>query len=401
MHQGDVRVGGAPGRGRLTALCDGLLADEDVLVRHIAELIRRELPEYAGLTTAELTAGVSVQFRGLVGGLADGRPPTERDRAVAGDLGRLRARQGLPAQAMINAHHVGYREVWNELLTRSGGAGAPHAEDLLPAVGTVWSWIQVVSSTAAAAHQEQVRSDDAAVIGVTYRFLSALHHPSAGWEEETGLARALGFDPAGPFQAVCTPAEHWDDDLLDTVRKRLQDGPGEVRGVIRGAQLVLLGQGTDEASVVRVLTEAAPDSTIGVGLVRRGLPGAADTLLDAAEALAVVPRAGAVATFGHDWLLASLAPRSARLTPVLAHARAVAAGNPGLVETVRAFAANGSSWSAAGRELSLHPNTVKYRLDRWEQLTGWDARSWAGLTASMVALGLPAPDGSEAEPMGA
>jgi hypothetical protein len=336
------------------------------------------------------------QFRGLVGGLADGRPPTERDRAVAADLGRARARQGLPAQAMINAHHVGYREVWNQLLTRSGGTVDAVAADLLPAVGTVWSWIQAVTSTAAAAHQEQVRSDDAAVIGVTYRFLSALHQPSPGWEEETRLARALGFDPAGPFQAVCAPAEHWDADLLDTVRTRLRNGPGDVRGVIRGAQLVLLGQHVDEQAVVDVLTDAVPAGAIGVGLVRRGLAGAADTLLDAAEALAVAPCEGVVARFGRDWLLATLAPRSARLAPVLAQARAVAAAQPVLAETVRAFAASGSSWSAAGRELTVHANTVKYRLDRWEQLTGWDPRTWDGLTASMVALGLPAPADEDA-----
>jgi hypothetical protein len=379
------------GHGRLVALCAGLLRDEEAVVGDIVALIRRELPEYERLTSAELDAGVVAQFRGLVGGLADGRPPTERDRAVAADLGRARARQGLPAQAMINAHHVGYREVWNQLLTRSGGTVDAVAADLLPAVGTVWSWIQAVTSTAAAAHQEQVRSDDAAVIGVTYRFLSALHQPSPGWEEETRLARALGFDPAGPFQAVCAPAEHWDADLLDTVRTRLRNGPGDVRGVIRGAQLVLLGQHVDEQAVVDVLTDAVPAGAIGVGLVRRGLAGAADTLLDAAEALAVAPCEGVVARFGRDWLLATLAPRSARLAPVLAQARAVAAAQPVLAETVRAFAASGSSWSAAGRELTVHANTVKYRLDRWEQLTGWDPRTWDGLTASMVALGLPAP----------
>lgn len=384
------------GHGRLVALCAGLLRDEEAVVGDIVALIRRELPEYERLTSAELDAGVVAQFRGLVGGLADGRPPTERDRAVAADLGRARARQGLPAQAMINAHHVGYREVWNQLLTRSGGTGDSFAADLLPAVGTVWSWIQAVTSTAAAAHQEQVRSDDAAVIGVTYRFLSALHQPSPGWEEETRLARALGFDPAGPFQAVCAPAEHWDADLLDTVRTRLRNGPGDVQGVIRGAQLVLLGQHVDEQAVVDVLTEAVPAGAIGVGLVRRGLPGAADTLLDAAEALAVAPGEGVVARFGRDWLLATLAPRSARLAPVLAQARAVAAAQPVLAETVRAFAASGSSWSAAGRELTVHANTVKYRLDRWEQLTGWDPRSFDGLTASMVALGLPAPADGDA-----
>jgi len=38
--------------------------------------------------------------------------------------------------------------------------------------------------------------------------------------------------------------------------------------------------------------------------------------------------------------------------------------------------------------MHLHPNTVKYRLERWRQLTGWDARTWDGLSASMLALGL-------------
>jgi PucR C-terminal helix-turn-helix domain/GGDEF-like domain len=388
-------------RDRVAALCAELQRDQAPLVREVVEAIRRELPEYAELGVDELVPGVTGQFRGLLGGLAQGRPPTEHDRAVAAELGRSRARQGLPAQAMISAHHVGYREVWNQLLTRAGHADGATATDLLPLIGTVWSWMQEFSSAAAVAHHDQVRADDAAEIGVTYRFLSALHHPSADWAEETRLARALGFDPAGWFQAVCAPAEPWDDDLLDVLRRRLRRGPGAVRSIVRGTHVVLLGQNVDAQSVVRAVADTAPSSTIGVGLVRRGLAGAADTVLDAAEALAVAPGAGAVATFGRDWLLATLTPRAQRLDPLLAQGQEVAAAHPGLAATVRAFADNGLSWSAAGRELLLHPNTVKYRLERWEQLTGWNVRSWPGLAASMLALGLPASSSAPSDLPGA
>lgn len=34
---------------------------------------------------------------------------------------------------------------------------------------------------------------------------------------------------------------------------------------------------------------------------------------------------------------------------------------------------------------------MKYRLDRWQDLTGWDAGTWNGLSRSMVGLGLFAP----------
>lgn len=35
-----------------------------------------------------------------------------------------------------------------------------------------------------------------------------------------------------------------------------------------------------------------------------------------------------------------------------------------------------------------HPNTVTYRLERWAELSGWDARSFDGLLRSVIALRL-------------
>ncbi|WP_313557242.1 PucR family transcriptional regulator, partial [Miniimonas arenae] len=49
-----------------------------------------------------------------------------------------------------------------------------------------------------------------------------------------------------------------------------------------------------------------------------------------------------------------------------------AAAGP-LVETLGAYLDSGRSLEAAARALFVHPNTVRYRLRRVTQVTGWDA----------------------------
>ncbi|MHD0282236.1 helix-turn-helix domain-containing protein [Rhodococcus aetherivorans] len=73
---------------------------------------------------------------------------------------------------------------------------------------------------------------------------------------------------------------------------------------------------------------------------------------------------------------------------MLAKGAEIAARHPHLAEAVSAFAQSGFSASAAARRLHLHPNSLAYRLERWQQLTGWDLRTVDGLVRSMVAPAL-------------
>jgi DNA-binding PucR family transcriptional regulator len=43
-----------------------------------------------------------------------------------------------------------------------------------------------------------------------------------------------------------------------------------------------------------------------------------------------------------------------------------------LVATLRAFLENGGAWVQTARDLDLHPNTMRYRMSRVEDLTGRD-----------------------------
>ena len=46
--------------------------------------------------------------------------------------------------------------------------------------------------------------------------------------------------------------------------------------------------------------------------------------------------------------------------------------DPSLEETLRAYLDSGGHVEACARELYVHPNTVRYRLKRVAQITGYD-----------------------------
>ncbi|MDX3853722.1 helix-turn-helix domain-containing protein [Streptomyces sp. AK02-01A] len=375
----------------IAELCAAVAADLPGLVPGIADVIRREVPEYAVVPRVAHEIGIAEQYRGLLTGLASRRGPSREEHERAKALGQRRAGEGLPAQALISAYHVGYREMWNVLLSRANDGDARSSGRLVCLVGPVWSWVQEASSAAVQAFGDAVRAEDAAQLGLAYRFLNALYAPPSARGEVAHLARALAFDPTGEFQAVCAPASAWTDDQLIAMRRRFAGGPGVVRCVGHGSSMTVMTQGLSAGALVAAMAEANPGTPVGIGLRRPGTDGAAASLVDAEEALDLAGELGGTVAFEHQWMLATLVPRGGRLIPLLKRGREVAADHPDLASAVHTFADNGFSLTAASRVMHLHANTVKYRLDRWQQLTGWDVHTWEGLSSSKVALGLPAP----------
>ncbi|MEU3186834.1 helix-turn-helix domain-containing protein [Streptomyces sp. NPDC006923] len=373
----------------IAELCAAVAADLPSLVPGIAEVIRREVPEYAVVPRAAHEIGIAEQYRGLLTGLASRRGPSSEEHERAKALGQRRAGEGLPAQALISAYHVGYREMWNVLLARANEGDAQSSARLVCLVGPVWSWVQEASSAAVQAFGDAVRAEDATQLGLAYRFLDALYAPASARGELAHLARALTFDPSGEFQAVCAPASAWTDDQLIALRRRFSGGPGVVRCVGHGSSMTAVAQGLSADTLVAAMAEANPATPVGIGLRRPGTDGAAASIVDAEEALDLAAELGGTVAFEQQWMLATLAPRGGRLIPLLKRGRDIAAEHPDLTSAVHTFADNGFSLTAASRVMHLHANTVKYRLDRWRQLTGWDVHTWEGLSSSMVALGLP------------
>jgi DNA-binding PucR family transcriptional regulator len=84
---------------------------------------------------------------------------------------------------------------------------------------------------------------------------------------------------------------------------------------------------------------------------------------------------------------------------LIARAYAPLAGSTGaLLETLEAYLGTGRSLEAAARALYVHPNTVRYRLRRVTDVTGWDPLDARDCYVLQTALALGRLDGAAAGP---
>jgi hypothetical protein len=184
-------------------------------------------------------------------------------------------------------------------------------------------------------------------------------------------AESAGADPAVAFcAAVCQPV-------------RPLHLPGWHAVISRESSVLVLAQEPDLAAALAPFVAGGP---MGLGLPRIGWSGARDTCRDALDAHRLALRRGGLVSFRSEWVAATLLAGRERLRAAWATGADVALRHEHLADAVRAFAAEGLSVVAASRVLHIHPNTVIYRLERWAQLTGWDARSYPGLVQSMACL---------------
>jgi hypothetical protein len=211
-----------------------------------------------------------------------------------------------------------------------------------------------------------------------------------------GISAALGYDPGGHFRCLAISAPSDVEALVHALTTHSARGRGTQSTAHRGDELLLLDQGGDLDAMLRLIETTNPEASVGIGAPRHGLSGAALSIGDAQRALAVAIRMRRSSEFERDWHAATVLASERRLLALLEVGVDVASRNPDLARTVRVFADNGFSLSAAARTLHVHTNTVAYRLARWTELTGWDARECDGFLRSIAALSLVGYSGNTA-----
>jgi hypothetical protein len=373
---------------RIAAVAGRVEAELDDLVERITAAIHEEIPTYrTGLVPRDdLRHSVLRNIQALLVGLAERRVPRTDEVEIRRELGTRRALQGLPVDAVIQAYHVGYRELWQTLVRAVPDDEPETATQLLQAATLVWQWVHEVADVLAAAHTSTIRSLEARAVGARQRLVELLLGGDLEGDEVPRLAASLGLDPAGWFVVTVLGVGSEDPDAVEL--QHVLDGlPGRHAAATRGARIVCVSQAADADDVTAAGRRVFPDAAIASGVPREGLRGARASLRDAELTLAVTED-GTTSTFEQAWLWATLTGASERLAPLLAAGDETARRHPHLAEAVRAFAEAGFSVSEAGRRLELHANTVAYRLDRWAELTGWDPRTFAGLSRSLAALRL-------------
>ena len=192
-----------------------------------------------------------------------------------------------------------------------------------------------------------------------------------GWSGSGGTLVVAGTS-ATPFE------EDWGADLRRAVRRAAQDalvGMHDDRLV-----LFLGGDGDLMAAATALLPRFSPGPVVvGTPIAGSLSSELAECARAAGEVLAALAAAPAWPQAPRPVQAVELLPErvlvgdaAARRELVDRAYRPLAAHTGSLLETLSAYLGTGRSLEAAARHLYVHPNTVRYRLRRVTDVTGWD-----------------------------
>lgn len=361
---------------------DSVLDRLDTIADDAVARIRTELADFALVPYDEHREAVREQLRRRLVAFGERRTWNQDDLGEVRALARRRARQAIALDVVIRAYHVGDRELWRHLSAAPG-----EVQKLLPELASLMlESLQSVTSTLALAHGSETRARDRVHMAVSQRLIDLLNADALD-AEAARLAEYLGFDSARPFVGLAYARERGESDSAVEPGPHFADGLVIARGGI-GAVHVLVVQ-ADDNSIAQVLESFEIAAfRVGVGSGHPGVAGAARSLRQAQLALSATSARNPVSNFGSDWLINCVMSLADLLDHEVHHAAEIAGAHPSLRETVTAFAEADMSITLCARTSHLHANTVVYRLGRWRELTGWDPRTFSGLTRSVVACAL-------------
>lgn len=358
-------------RGRVEGMTERMT---EVLLA--SEPAYRELPRESQYEVRD-TIALSLE-RGLTGLVGVATRTGVGSVAGAREVGRRRAAQGVPLEAVLRAYRLGGQVTWQELLAASRESQFARDPLLLEVVGSLWASNDVQCAAVAKGYRDEQRRlavvDDAA----RQQVLDGLLGGRGG---DPGFVRSaselLGVPLGGRLMAVVAPSEPAGaPTLADPDSALLRRGVRSVWGWRSGVQVGVVALGARRMVDVLGWLEELAEGPVGVSPVVEGAAEVAAAWRLADTAARTLPAGQPQVVSIDDRLpeaLLSNSPEVAgrlvdqcfgRLSGLPDDERTV------LLDTLAAFlAAEGSSTRAADA-LYCHRNTVMHRLRRVEQVTG-------------------------------
>lgn len=358
-----------------------------VVAPRIGEVIERivvraktTLPAYEHVTEEDIREGLVRDLQLGITALTEGRSLTEADRESLSIIGTDRAGRGIPLEQMIQVYRFTVDEVFQELWAATEEGKLAHEQTVL-LTRHIWNYADPMISVAIQAYRAK-----------------ELEQAVADTQGRTALVHAVLLSPPGtPIDPML--AAHLDPNAsYVAIRARAESGN------VRQLLLDLQQPGTLEGAAV---TPHEGD-VIGYALRRPAFPAPDGVIIGIGPSgpLAALPHSFAIATrvvetaqaFGIDGVrsIDQLALQAvARTEDVLGEhlvARFVEPCEPStaageeLLDTIRAVLRHDLSVDQAAAAMWVHPNTVRNRVRRYEQLTGSSLRSVDDLVAMRLAL---------------
>jgi sugar diacid utilization regulator len=345
----------------------------------------------------------------LMRSLRAGRGPDRDDLGFAREAAARRVHQGIPLDGLLQAFRVGHRTLWQAIVDEAAPSPAGR-EAAIALAGEAMDYIDLASTHVAEAYLRE--SGELAEL-IQRRRRDLLENLLAGRVPDDAETETLGLGlerDADVLVAVAALEESGEAD-----DRALAQAAGALAAAIGPRALVVVRQG--EVVAVLPLREKSPDAVgvaldvarvnaegehdirmlIGVSGICRGLAEVGRRYLEAHQALRRCRPSRPIVSLSElspfEHLVAS-ADRSTRSSIALESSPLTANGSGALMETLRAYLDSDLDVTATADALYVHPNTVRYRLRRVGELTGFDPQRFSGLVElhTVARLSEPGPE---------
>ncbi|MGO9384268.1 MAG: PucR family transcriptional regulator [Mycobacterium sp.] len=379
-HPAGVRRGAAPDP-HIVELGKLMRARAPRVGKAMADLLCREIDAYrdGSVVTKEqvaesCVANVTFIFDSLAG-------HAEVDVAPAEHTGTARALAGVPLPAVMTAYRIGFRFMWEETLATARAAAIP-TDSILDATARVFLAQDTFTQAMASAYRQQLtaqileREEERSAL-VEALLVHRINDNQSLWE----AADLLRLPTSGPYVVVAAELPAIGKLGLPTIENKLsirdirsawrllpdlQVGIVHLRGPVTAKTLVM---------VVEVLQQAAT-TRVGISPPFHELAETSDALRFARLGITGKPSPDSLVSVFDD---STLAVAAVSAPEVMAKIRSSVLGKLNalpaeertvLLDTFQAWVEAGGSANETAAKIYCHPNTVRHRLHRIEELTG-------------------------------
>jgi hypothetical protein len=366
---------------RLTELAPLLLDQLDAMTDRMIEVLLRTEPAYRDVLAhreeemRESTRGNLEQGLHLLIGAASGNERTSLREAR--DVGRRRAAQGIPLEAVLRAYRLGGQVTWEALLEVSRRSNR-HDTLLLEVAGSVWRTNDAECAAVAEGYREEQRRLAGVDDSARQRVLDGLVEGRGGDPAFVRTAsELLGVPLDGRLVTVVALPDPERGPAFDApTAALLKRGIRSVWGNRNGAQVGIVALGSLSGFEIMDWLRAMAAGPVGVSAVVEGAAAAGSAYRLAEAAARTLPSGSACVAAIDERLPEALLTNSPEIS-----SRLVGQSLGGLLElpgderevlldTLAAFLASDGSPTRAADELYCHRNTVMHRLRRIESVTG-------------------------------
>ncbi len=399
--------------GKLREVTIAYERDPTVIVERAYKAITQSDATYAKLTPSTKSDFMaSIRFSAVLWckTMLTGEYPSDEDMEIFRNLGRRRVHQGIELASLLRAYRVGSKELWAVYLEFAAEHQEVQSELLFTVSPYLLDHFDEMAQSIASAFMEEQYAQSRWKDALRYELCNLIFSAAGDINEFNRVSETIGIDPtiarvafafnmSAPDTLPSRVETELDRMLLAVARLAKVNAADLVRVMYRGRLIVwmpcirgdsLLASDRRMGELgARLVADVPEFKQVGIGMMGQGPSGWSGSVDEAFKALEVGERNGSDGVYRYsDIALNEGARRSDNVLRYLESLIERLSHEPDLLKTLECYLEQFQKRKKTASVLGIHPNTLNYRLERVQEITGGSLEDPAWLAKLYVAVRL-------------